>query len=89
MHKQSQSFLEYVNDNFLIQVIDLPTRTGAILGLVLSSGQELVGKVMPQGSLYCSDHHMVEVEFLMAMRRSCSKLTTLDLRRANFGFFKD
>lgn len=89
MLKKSQSFLEYVNDNFHMQAIDLPARRGVVLGLVLPCRVELVGKEMLQCSLYCSDQLMAELEILMAMRRSCSSLTTLDLRRANFGFFKD
>lgn len=30
-HKPSQRFLEYVNDNFLTQVIEEPTRKGVML----------------------------------------------------------
>lgn len=80
--------MEYIDDNFLTQVIEEPSRRGAILDLVLSSREELVGNAVFQGSLGCSDHEMVEFENLRAMRRASSKLSALDFRRAEFGLFK-
>ena len=50
-HKQSRRFLERVDDNFLTQVIEVPTRRGALLDLLLTDKEGLVG---------CSDHEMVE-----------------------------
>ena len=41
-HKQSRRSLECV-DNFLLQVIEEPMRRGAMLDLVLTSKEELVG----------------------------------------------
>ena len=43
-HKQSRRFLECVDDNFLLQVIEEPRRRGAMLDLVLTK-EELVGNV--------------------------------------------
>ncbi|GAB0206950.1 hypothetical protein GRJ2_003160600 [Grus japonensis] len=88
-HKQSRRFLECVDDNFLLQVIEEPTRRGAMLDLVLTNKEGLVGDVKLKGSLGCSDHEMVEFGILRAARRACSKLTTLDFRRADFGLFRD
>ena len=48
-----------------------------------------MGSVKLKGSLGCSDHEMVEFKILRAVRRSCSKLATLDFRRADFGLFRD
>ena len=42
-----------------------------------------------KGSLGCSDREMVEFKILRAARRARSKLTTLDFKRADFGFFRD
>lgn len=36
----------------------------------------------------CSDHEMVELRVLSGRRWVKSKLTTLDVRRADFGLFK-
>ncbi|GAB0209349.1 hypothetical protein GRJ2_003400600 [Grus japonensis] len=88
-HKQSRKFLECINDNFLLQVIEEPMRRGAMLHLVLTNKEGLVGNVKLKGSLGCSDHKMVEFKILRAARRVHSKLTTLDFRRADFGLSRD
>ncbi|GAB0176082.1 hypothetical protein GRJ2_000073400 [Grus japonensis] len=88
-HKQSRRFLECIDDNFLLQVNEEPTRRGAMLDLVLNNKEELVGNVKLKGSLGCSNHEMVEFKILRAARRAHSKLTTLDFRRADFGLFRD
>ncbi|KAM9591189.1 uncharacterized protein ACIBXB_006085 isoform 1-T2 [Morphnus guianensis] len=87
-HKQSRRFLECVDDNFLLQVIEEPMRRGAMLDLVLTNKEGLVGNVKLKASLGCSDHEMAEFKILRAARRAHSKLTTLDFRRADFGFFR-
>ncbi|GAB0178727.1 hypothetical protein GRJ2_000338000 [Grus japonensis] len=88
-YKQSRKFLECVNDNFLLQVIEEPTRRSAMLNLVLTNKEGLVGDVKLKGSLGCSDHEMVEFRILRAARKVQGKLTTLDFRRADFGLFRD
>ncbi|GAB0209154.1 hypothetical protein GRJ2_003381100 [Grus japonensis] len=60
-----------------------------MLDLVLTNKEGLVGNVKLKGSLGCSDHKMVEFRILRAARRAHSKLTTLDLRRADFGLLRD
>ncbi|GAB0204649.1 mitochondrial enolase superfamily member 1 [Grus japonensis] len=87
--KQSRKFLECVNDNFLLQVTEEPTRRGAMLDLIRTNKEGLVGDIKLKGSLGCSDHEMVEFRILRAVRRAHSKLTTLDFRRADFGLFRD
>ncbi|GAB0184462.1 hypothetical protein GRJ2_000911500 [Grus japonensis] len=79
-HNQSRRFLECVDDNLLLQVIEEPMRRGAMLDLVLNNKEGLVGDVKLKGSLGCSDHEMVEFKILRAARRVHSKLTTLDSR---------
>ncbi|PKU33078.1 glycerol kinase [Limosa lapponica baueri] len=64
-------------------------RRGAMLDLVLSNKEGLVGNVKIRGSLGCSDHEMMEFKTLKAARRAHSKLTTLNFRRADFGLFRD
>ena len=64
-------------------------RRGAVLDLVLTNREGLVGSVKLRGSLGCSDHEMVEFKILRAARRAYSKLATLDFRRADFGLFRD
>ncbi|GAB0208941.1 hypothetical protein GRJ2_003359800 [Grus japonensis] len=88
-HKQSRKFLECIDDNFLLQVIEESTRRGAMLDLVLPNKEGLVGNVKLKGSLGCSDREMVEFKILRAARRAHSELTTLDFRRAGFGLSRD
>ncbi|GAB0189139.1 hypothetical protein GRJ2_001379200 [Grus japonensis] len=88
-HKQSRRFLECADDSILLQVIEEPTRRGAMLDIVLTSKEGLVGDVNLKGSLGCSDHEMVEFEILRTASRVHNKLTALDFRRADFGLFRD
>ncbi|GAB0177917.1 hypothetical protein GRJ2_000257000 [Grus japonensis] len=64
-------------------------RRGAILDLIHTNKEGLVGNVKLKGSLGCSNHEMVEFKILRAARRTHSKLTTLDFRRADFSLFRD
>ena len=50
-HKQSRRILDCVEDNFLLQVIEEPTRSGDMLDLVLTNREGLAGNVTLQGSL--------------------------------------
>ncbi|GAB0187326.1 hypothetical protein GRJ2_001197900 [Grus japonensis] len=89
-HKQFRRFLERINDNFLLQVIEEPTKwRGVMLDLVLTNKEGLVGNVKLKRSLGGSDHEMVEFKILRAAGSVLSKLTTLDLRRADCGPFRD
>ena len=60
-----------------------------MMGLVLTNKEGLVGSVKLKGSLGCSDHEMVKFKIPRSVRRTHSKLTTLDFRRADFGLFRD
>jgi len=88
-HKQSRKFLDCVDDNFLLQGTEEPTRRGAMLDLVLTNKEGLVGNVKLKVSLGCSDHEMVEFKILRATRRVHSKVTIVDFRRADFDIFRD
>ncbi|GAB0208710.1 hypothetical protein GRJ2_003336700 [Grus japonensis] len=87
--KQSRRFLECIDDNFLLQVIEEPMRRGALLDLTLTNKERLARGVKLKGSLGCSDHEMVEFKILSGGSRAKSKITTLDFRRADFDLFKD
>jgi len=59
-------------------VTEEPTRRGAMVDLVLTNKEGLVGNVMLKCSLGCSDREMVEFKIFRATRRVHSKMTTLD-----------
>ncbi|KAJ7396062.1 hypothetical protein BTVI_148843 [Pitangus sulphuratus] len=88
-HRQSKRFLECVDDNFFLQVIEEPMRRGAMLDLILTNKEGLVGNMKLLSSLGCSDHEVLKFKILGTARRAQNKLTTLDFRRADFGLFRD
>jgi len=88
-HRQSRRFLQNIDDNFLTQEVDEPTRRGVLLDLVLTNKEGLVEDVKVGGSFGCSDHEMVEFRTLHGGSRAINRITTLDFRRAKFGLFKD
>ncbi|PKU44641.1 dtw domain-containing protein 2 [Limosa lapponica baueri] len=88
-HKKPSTFLECVNNNFLLQMVEKPMRRGGMLDLGLTNNDGLVGNVKLKGSLGCSDHEIVEFKIFRAARRVRSKLTTLDFRREDFGLLRE
>ncbi|PKU28198.1 glycerol kinase [Limosa lapponica baueri] len=87
-HKKSRKFLECVNDNFILQMAEEPMMRGAMLDIVLTNKEGLVGNVKLKGSLGCSDHEIVEFKTIRAAQKMHSKLTTLDFRRADIGVLR-
>ncbi|KAK4810861.1 hypothetical protein QYF61_008833 [Mycteria americana] len=87
--RQSRRLLECIEDKFLTQVIDTPTRGDAILDLLVTSASELIGDVKIGGSLGCNDHALVEFAVLRDMGQAKSIVRTLNFRKANFQLFKE
>lgn len=85
---QSRRFLQYLDDNFLMQRVEEPTRRGALLDLMLTNKEGLVEGAKGEGCLGFSDHEMVEFRISCGSNRITSRITTLDFSRANFGLFR-
>ena len=77
-----------MEENFLTQLVGEPTRGGALLDLLFTNREGLVGGVMVGGRLGLSNHEMIEFSILGEARKVLSKTTTMDFRRANFGLFR-
>jgi len=88
-HTQSRRFLQSIGGNFLMQMVEDPTRRGILLDIVLTNKEGLVEDVKVGGSLGCSDHEMMKFRMLYGGSRAMSRITALDFRRVNFGLFKD
>lgn len=58
--KKSRRFLESIEDNLLVQIMDRLTRGEVLLDLTLSNTEEIIKKVKIRGSLGCSGHALVE-----------------------------
>ena len=52
-HRQSSRFLECIDDKFLLLEIEVQMRSGAMLDLVLSNKEGMVGNVKLKRSLGC------------------------------------
>ncbi|XP_065409830.1 uncharacterized protein LOC135972960 isoform X1 [Chrysemys picta bellii] len=89
VHRQSRKFLESVGDNFLVQVLEEPTRGRAFLDLLLTNREELVGEAKVDGNLEGSDHEMVEFRILTQGRKESSRIRTLDFRKADFDSLRE
>ena len=86
---QSRRFPQSINGNFLMQLVQEPTRKGALLDFALTNKEGLVEDVKVGGRLGCSDHEMVEFSFLRGGSKVIRRIKTLDLRRADFALFKE
>jgi len=60
-----------------------------LLDLELTNRDRLVEDVKAEGSCGCSDHEMVEFRILCGGSRVVSRITPLDIRRANIDIFMD
>ncbi|CAM5130495.1 unnamed protein product, partial [Natator depressus] len=89
VHRQSRKFLENVGDNFLVQVLEEPTRGRALLDLLLTNQEELVGEAKVDGNLGGSDHEWVEFRILTQGRKESSRIQTLDFRKADFDSLRE
>jgi len=88
-HTQPRRFLQSIDDNFLMQVVEEPTRKGALLDLVLTNEEGLVEDVKVGGRLGCSNHEIMEFRIQRGRSRAISRIKTLHFRRASFGLFKE
>ncbi|KAG6928006.1 hypothetical protein G0U57_008907, partial [Chelydra serpentina] len=89
VHRQSRKFLESVGDNFLVQVLEEPTRGKALLDLLLTNREEIVEEAIVDGNLGGSDHEMVEFRILTQGRKESSRIQSLDFRKADFDSLRE
>ena len=87
--RQSRRFLESVEDNFLVQVIDGPTRREALLDLVLTGAEESIREVKTGGSLGCSGRALVDFVTWRNAGLAKSRVRTVSSRRANLQLLKE
>ena len=88
-HVQSRRLPECIDDNFLTQVIKEPRREDALLDLILTKKEGLVGDVKARDNVGCSDQEMMEFRIPRGKSKTNSRITTLDFRRADFDLFRD
>jgi len=86
--KQSRRFPKCVEDNFLMPLVREPTRGGALLDLLFTNREGLVGDVVVGDCLGFSDHEIIEFLVQGEIKRGASNITTMDFQRADFGLFR-
>lgn len=69
-------FLECVDQNFLVQVLDKPTKAEALLDLMLTSAEQTIKEVKTGVSLDCSDH--ILIEFVISRNKRLAKKRSKD-----------
>ena len=86
--KQSKRFLECVEDSLLTQLVQEPTRGGALLDLLFTNRDGLVGDVKVGDCLGQSNHEIVEFSILGDVGRMTSKTAILNFQRTDFDLFR-
>ena len=76
--KRSRRLLKSTDDNFLVQVLDRPTRGEALLYLLLTSAEDIIKGVKVGSSLGCSDCAPVEFTILRNVGLAKSGVRTLE-----------
>ena len=76
--KQSERFLECVEDSFLTQLVQEPTRGGALLDLLFTNSEGLLGDVKAGDCLEQSGHEIVKLSIIGDVRRVTSKAAILN-----------
>ena len=82
--KRSRRLVESIDDNFLVQVVDRPTRGEVLLDLLLTNAEEIIKDVNVGGSLGCSDHALVKFVILRNVGLAKRVVRTLNFGKANF-----
>jgi len=80
----SIKFLECIEDCFLTQMLDMPTRNEALLDLPLTNQEKLLYNISVSNSLGCCDHNIVEPRILLISLKISSKTKVLYFQKADF-----
>lgn len=73
----------------LTLVVKRPMMGDALLDLLHANEEEWVMYVKGGGSLGFSDHEMVDFRILRKQNKAKSSITTLDIKKADLGIFRD
>ena len=85
--KQSRRFLECVENKFLTQLASEPARGGALLDLLFTNREALVGDVEVGGCLGFRDQEIKDLLVRGEVKQGASRITTIESWRADFGPF--
>lgn len=66
---QSRRLLEAVKGNFLIKIMDWPTKDEAQLDFLFNNREDVVGNIIINVNIGCSNHELVEIKNLKGVRK--------------------
>ena len=81
---ESLRFKECLEDNFYTQYVEIPTRGGNILDLVISNEPDMVGELTVMEPLADSDHNMITWSIHFGEESEVRTGVRLDYRKADF-----
>ena len=87
--KRSRRLMESIDDNFLVQVVDRPTRGEALLDLVLTNTEEIIKDIKIGSSLGCSNCAVVQSVISRSAYLAKSGVRTLNFRIASFRLLRE
>lgn len=86
--KQSRKLTECVEGNFLVQVMESPTRGEKLLDQLLTKAEKPIRDVKMGSSPGCSSYSLVEFSILRGTRQIKSRVRTLKFRQVNFSLYR-
>ena len=86
--KQTKKFLECVEDSLLTQLVQEPTRGGALLDLLFTNREGLIGDVKVGDCLAQRNYEIVEFSILGNVRRVTSKTAVVNFQKVDFDLFR-
>ncbi|XP_073458774.1 uncharacterized protein [Aquarana catesbeiana] len=85
MHSsKAHQFLNVLQDNFMGQMVDAPTKNKALLDLLITNNTDLIMDVEIWGNLGNSDHRSIGFSINHTNRKHKGNTKTLNFKRANF-----
>jgi len=66
-NKEHEQFVDLIQDNFLFQHVDAPTRENNILDLAISNEIAMVQELKILEHFSTSDHNMIKFQFVLEM----------------------
>ena len=83
--REEEEFLDVINDNFLRQLVNVPTRENNILDLVLTNRDDLVNNLEVGGRLGNSDHEELRFNIMLSCKKNnVNRALVPDFRRGSY-----
>jgi ribonucleases P/MRP protein subunit RPP40 len=85
-HGKSDNFIECLENNYLNQFVEIPTRGNNILDLVLSNEEQLIQKIEVGEHFSTSDHQVIRLELMVGNKKRVKEENVIyyDYFQANY-----